>query len=759
MRSKRYTADSIETDFGPLFVACCIMKRRIFQSSQRRHMAHLVSMLAIFSGAQYSVTAFMPSPIVQRHPVKFGTYSGPSLISLFDSLPINSDPSFWNATTNQTVNQTVNLTKIEPASITPTILLDSNLLFQDSLAKKKKRSLWKPLKAIFSFLRRKKSPQARHSQQAGSALVNATSSMNASTSSLPAARLVNVSKAVFESRNKRKVVAAPTNESEAVVLPPEESKATAMPTEVSKAIALSTGDSKAVVDAPTTAVKKPRGRIRRLFRRIQQFAFLGCALFIVSPFIQGEVSIFNQPSAPAHLKQTISQHYNRRPRNDRTQATKQDLPKQEAAAEDGNSEDVHTQDEPTIVEKAIGTPRPQSSTAIATEDKASTMQADQLAMSSKSADILQERRATALAFITEAVQKTGPSVVRIDTETHMLDQQEGPLLAHPQSPLVQQGQGSGLIFSSSGLVLTNAHVVDGATKVTVTLTDGRVFQAQVKGVDEIVDIAVIQIMPVGTGERSVENLNLPVADLGDSDKLSVGQLVVAVGSPGGLDNTVTMGIISGLERSSTVVGIPHKKVQYIQTDAAINPGNSGGPLVDVATGQVIGINAAIRAHMEGTSFAIPVNRVRDIMHDLAEGRQVQHGYLGISMATCTPDWARQNNLQADGSLHLPEVHGALVAKVFPRTPADRGGLRENDVVIQIGTKRVMTSDDARRMIDEAPVGEILTVVVMRNNREMRLQVEPVDLATRLKQVREERQRQLSQDRLQFQELGPFRLYR
>ena len=278
------------------------------------------------------------------------------------------------------------------------------------------------------------------------------------------------------------------------------------------------------------------------------------------------------------------------------------------------------------------------------------------------------------------------------------------------------------------------------------------------GADEIVDIAVLKIIPMeGIG---MDDLGLPVAELGDSDKLNVGQLVVAVGSPGGLDNTVTMGIISGLERSSAVVGIPHKKVDYIQTDAAINPGNSGGPLVDVATGQVIGINAAIRAHMEGTSFAIPVNRVRDIMHDLAEGKEIHHGYLGISLATCTPDWAKQNNLQTkDSTTRLPEVHGALVAKVFPRTPADKGGLKENDVLLQIGSKRVRSSDEARRMIDEATVGETLTVVIIRNNRELTLHVEPVDLATRLREVREERQKQFTQDRLRFQELGPFRFYR
>jgi len=239
-----------------------------------------------------------------------------------------------------------------------------------------------------------------------------------------------------------------------------------------------------------------------------------------------------------------------------------------------------------------------------------------------------------------------------------------------------------------------------------------------------------------------------------------------VGSPGGLDNTVTMGIVSGLERSSHVVGIPHKKVDYIQTDAAINPGNSGGPLVDVATGKVIGINAAIRAHMEGTSFAIPINRVRNIMYELAQGKQIQHGYLGISMATCTPDWARQHNAmhppskdakQPSSFVEIPEVYGALVHKVYPKTPAEKGGLQEHDVVIQINQQTIQSSEDARRLIDGAPVGKNLTLVVVRNGKPVTITVQPVDLATRLKQVRNERQQQLQQYKLRFQELGPMRM--
>lgn len=372
--------------------------------------------------------------------------------------------------------------------------------------------------------------------------------------------------------------------------------------------------------------------------------------------------------------------------------------------------------------------------------------------SMKSTMPVDEKAKIALGFVTDVVREVGPAVVRVDTETHLRDQSDSP-----QPPgYIQQGQGSGLIFSEKGFILTNAHVVEDANKVTVTLTDGRVYVCQVMGSDEIVDIAVLKIIDRDSNGGSTIP-NLPVAKLGDSDKLSVGKIVIAVGSPGGLDNTVTMGIISGLERSSTIVGIPHKKVDYIQTDAAINPGNSGGPLIDVESGQVIGINAAIRAHMEGTSFAIPINRVREIMTDLANGREIHHGYLGLGLATCTPDWARRNNADLkEGSLAIPEVYGAIVHKVFPRTPAENGGLKENDIIISIGEHTVKSAEDARRLIDLAPVGKEMPMKVLRGQREIQLTVKPVDLAGRLREMRKERQRQLRQEQLRYQELGPFR---
>jgi S1-C subfamily serine protease len=448
--------------------------------------------------------------------------------------------------------------------------------------------------------------------------------------------------------------------------------------------------------------RKASGRRRTLAKTISQIVTVVGALFIVSPVVSGELSAYLHglvPTSFLHSGHGINNYpsFARHPESS---------PYNEA-----ESDSIRRFDEPSRQPESS---KKDPSTASGdgnqlSESPKQTPRRSSTYASSNSRPGIQERRSMALSFVTEAVEKIGPSVLRIDTETHFQsDDVESGGLPLPSTGFIQQGQGSGLIFSKDGLVVTNAHVVEDATKVTVTLTDGRVYHAQVMGSDEIVDIAVLKILPDADERES--HPSFPVAELGNSDELNVGQIVIAVGSPGGLDNTVTMGIISGLERSSTMVGIPHKKIDFIQTDASINPGNSGGPLVDVETGHVVGINAAIRAHMEGTSFAIPINRVRDIMFDLADGKEIQHGYLGISLATCSPEWARKNNAaisnRPSDTPRIPEVHGALVYKVFPRTPAEKGGLRQNDVILQVNGKNVKTSDDTRRLIDEAPVGVV-----------------------------------------------------
>lgn len=278
------------------------------------------------------------------------------------------------------------------------------------------------------------------------------------------------------------------------------------------------------------------------------------------------------------------------------------------------------------------------------------------------------RAARALGTVKFAVERVGPAVVRVETETQLdatgakkkNEQPNGNGNGNgdlsndgedrgdifdgvPEAPPpaddydaglnIDFGQGSGIIVNSEGYILTNAHVVEGATRVYVLLTDGRRFRAEMQGSDDIIDIAVLKIIPEsgdGTDKSSTNMADLPVAQLGNSDQMEVGQFVTAIGSPGGLDNTCTIGIVSGLKRCPKVVGIPDKlgALDYIQTDAAINQGNSGGPLVDVESGNIVGINTCIRANMEGTSFAIPINKVLGIVDDLAEGKHITHGYLG-----------------------------------------------------------------------------------------------------------------------------------
>ncbi|MGA0198613.1 MAG: HhoA/HhoB/HtrA family serine endopeptidase, partial [Prochlorotrichaceae cyanobacterium] len=279
------------------------------------------------------------------------------------------------------------------------------------------------------------------------------------------------------------------------------------------------------------------------------------------------------------------------------------------------------------------------------------------------------------SFVARAVKQIGGAVVRIDTERTIVRAAD-PFFDDPffrrffgddfSSRLpreqLQRGQGSGFIVDADGIVLTNAHVVDQADRVTVTLKDGRQFEGQVKGADQVTDLAVVQI--------NSNNTPLPVARLGDSDAVEVGDWAIAVGNPLGLDNTVTLGIVSTLGRSSSEVGIPDKRLEFIQTDAAINPGNSGGPLLN-AQGEVIGINTAIRADANGIGFAIPVNKAKSIEAQLLKTGKVSHPYLGVQMVSLTPDMARNNNADPNSTLMLPETEGVLIVRVIPRSPADQ----------------------------------------------------------------------------------------
>jgi Do/DeqQ family serine protease len=333
------------------------------------------------------------------------------------------------------------------------------------------------------------------------------------------------------------------------------------------------------------------------------------------------------------------------------------------------------------------------------------------------------------SFVTAAVNRVGPAVVRIDVE-RTVTRRNDPFMDDPffrrffgdnmpqQSPTEQlRGLGSGFILDKSGIILTNAHVVDKADKVTVRLKDGRTFQGQVKGIDEVTDLAVVKI---NAGK------DLPVAVLGSSKNVQVGDWAIAVGNPLGFDNTVTLGIVSTLKRSSAQVGISDKRLDFIQTDAAINPGNSGGPLLN-GKGEVIGINTAIRADAMGIGFAIPIDKAKTIAAQLQRDGKVAHPYLGVQMVTLTPELAKQNNDDPNSAFTIPEVKGVLVMRVVPNSPAATAGIRRGDVILQIDNQKITSAEQLQSVVEDSSLGQQLQVKVQRGNQTQVLSVRTAEL--------------------------------
>lgn len=265
---------------------------------------------------------------------------------------------------------------------------------------------------------------------------------------------------------------------------------------------------------------------------------------------------------------------------------------------------------------------------------------------------------------------------------------------------VEGGEGSGLILDRDGHVLTNHHVVEGAGGVAVTFHDGRRFAARVLASDPATDLAVVAIEP------SSGDLPLPeamVAVLGDSDRLRVGQWVVALGSPYRLQRTVTAGIISALGRHIPTSGT-RRYNNLIQTDASINPGNSGGPLVAL-DGRVIGLNAAVRVQGQGLGFAIPVNLARRVADDLVAVGRVRRSWIGISVDPVGPDRAR--------GLGLGRPYGALVTALVPGGPAAAAGLKVGDVLLALDDEEVEHPSGLVEQIQESPVGGTVVVSYLR----------------------------------------------
>ena len=312
-------------------------------------------------------------------------------------------------------------------------------------------------------------------------------------------------------------------------------------------------------------------------------------------------------------------------------------------------------------------------------------------------------------FVAAVVQAAGPAVVRIDaTRTTNTNLPDNPITRHffggqvPQER-VQRGSGSGFIIAAEGQILTNAHVVAGADRVMVTLKDGRSFEGEVLGSDPVTDVAVVQ----------VEATDLPTVKLGDSESLQAGDWAIAIGNPLGLDSTVTTGIISATGRTSSQVGVPDKRVNFIQTDAAINPGNSGGPLLN-QQGEVIGINTAIIANAQGLGFAIPIQEAQRIADQLLATGRVEHPYMGIQMADLSP--AVKARFEQSTGQALTVDQGLLVVQVIPNSPAARAGLRAGDILQSLAGQPVETAATVQAAIATKAVGDELPLTVLREGK-------------------------------------------
>ena len=325
-------------------------------------------------------------------------------------------------------------------------------------------------------------------------------------------------------------------------------------------------------------------------------------------------------------------------------------------------------------------------------------------------------------FVVDVVRQVGPAVVRIDASRTVTQEMPeafkdpsfrrffGSQMPPFPDKQIQRGVGSGFVVSSDGQILTNAHVVDGATEVKVTLKDGRTFSGKVLGCDPVTDIAVVKI----------EAEDLPSVKLGDSQQLQVGESVIAIGNPLGLDNTVTTGMISATGRNSSQVGIADKRVQFIQTDAAINPGNSGGPLLN-ARGEVIGINTAIIQNAQGIGFAIPIDKAQEIAQQLVTKGKVEHPYLGIQMVGISPEIKQQFQEQAGW---MPKADkGVLIVRVMPNSPADQAGLRAGDAIEAIDGKPVTDPSQVQEAVEKVAVGDNLPLTLERQAGQATVQIQ------------------------------------
>jgi len=320
----------------------------------------------------------------------------------------------------------------------------------------------------------------------------------------------------------------------------------------------------------------------------------------------------------------------------------------------------------------------------------------------------------------EIASSISPSVVNIST-TKIMKREAAPLLDDPFSEFFsplrdfkmpkkwkEQSLGSGVIISPDGYIITNNHVVEQGDEIRVTLFDKRSFKAKLIGADTKTDVAIVKI----------DAENLYSVQWGDSDKLQVGEFVLAIGNPYGLNHTVTMGIISAVGRAN--VGIADYE-DFIQTDAAINPGNSGGPLVNTK-GELIGINTAIFSRSggyQGIGFAVPSNMARLVMDQLIQKGKVTRGWLGVTIQEITPELSQKFGLKS--------AKGALIGDVAKGSPAEKAGIKRGDIILEFNGKKVSDVGNLRNMVAQSKIGEQIPLTIMRSGKEYALQVTTTEL--------------------------------
>jgi serine protease Do len=333
-----------------------------------------------------------------------------------------------------------------------------------------------------------------------------------------------------------------------------------------------------------------------------------------------------------------------------------------------------------------------------------TYSAEPLFFAQNDAEIRERQVRRELGTFAQLFKELNPSVVNISV-VKMPSQQP----AEKRSEV--SGQGSGVIVTTDGEVLTNNHVIDGATEIRVKLFDGRVLDAEVIGTDESTDLALLKLK---------DTSNLPVARLGDSEDLEIGEWVMAIGNPFGLEATVTVGVLSGKGR---VIGAgPYD--DYLQTDTSINPGNSGGPLFNLA-GEVVGINTAIIRGGQGIGFSIPINMAKSVAVQLKENGKVERGFIGAGVQPITP--ALKSALSIPGS-----VSGAVVSYLVENGPAERAGLERSDLILSVDEQPVENDRELLRQVATLRAGSTVPIEIYRDGKRKTLSIEIAPRPGRIK---------------------------